>query len=61
MNIKKIVRNLFRSFGYEITKIGDLNLLPSLIYKYHHKDFFFIQIGANDGISFDPIYDVVKN
>ncbi|HOM64548.1 MAG TPA: FkbM family methyltransferase [Ignavibacteriales bacterium] len=60
MNIKKIVRNLFRSFGYEITKIGDLNLLPSLIYKYHHKDFFFIQIGANDGISFDPIYDVVK-
>ncbi len=59
MNIKKIVRNLFRSFGYEITKIGDVNLLPSLIYKYHHKDFFFLQIGANDGKSFDPIYDVV--
>jgi len=59
--IKKIIRNIVRKFGYEITKIGEVDLLESLVYKKNHDDFFFIQIGANDGRRFDPIFDVVKS
>lgn len=33
--------------------------LSQLFYKTLHDDFFFVQIGANDGISFDPIYELV--
>ncbi len=49
-----------RSLGYEISKIGDVDLLESLIYKNYHKDFFFIQIGANNGKRFDPIFEIVN-
>ncbi|RYE29766.1 MAG: hypothetical protein EOP48_32405, partial [Sphingobacteriales bacterium] len=33
--------------------------LEQLFYKFLHKDFFFVQIGANDGVRFDPIYHLV--
>ena len=36
-------------------KSGDLNPLEQLIYKYIDDDFFFIQIGANNGKRYDPI------
>jgi len=35
------------------------DILYSLIKKEHHENFFFIQIGANDGISFDPINSLI--
>ena len=40
-------------------RCSDFSPLEQLFYKFLHKDFFFIQIGANDGVSFDPIYDLV--
>lgn len=60
MSIKKVIRDVFRGIGYEITKVGEVDLLESLIYKQNHKDFFFIQIGANNGKRFDPIFNVVN-
>ncbi|PPD37082.1 MAG: hypothetical protein CTY18_01855 [Methylomonas sp.] len=59
MNIKKLVINLFHNYGYEISKFGQIDPLRSLIYKKHHDGFFFVQIGANDGKRFDPIYEIV--
>jgi FkbM family methyltransferase len=37
----------------------DFDPLAQLFYQKLHKDFFFVQIGANDGISFDPIYHLI--
>ena len=37
------------------------NRLANLIETNLVDDFFFLQIGANDGISFDPIYHLVTN
>lgn len=61
MSIKKIIRNIIRNIGYEITKVGEVDLLESLIFKKNHKDFFFLQIGANNGKRFDPIFNVVTS
>lgn len=60
MSIKTKIRNIIRRLGYDISKIGDVDLLESLIYKNFHKNFFFIQIGANDGKRFDPIFNIVN-
>lgn len=38
---------------------SEFSPLDQLFYKTLHPDFFFVQIGANDGISFDPIYNLV--
>lgn len=38
---------------------GDLNPLEQLFYKYIKDDFFFIQIGANNGQRYDPIYHLL--
>lgn len=60
MGIKTIVRDMARKMGYEITKIGEVDLLESLIYKKNYQNFFFIQIGANNGQRFDPIFKIVR-
>lgn len=59
MGLKTVIRNLARRLGYEISNIGDTDQLASLIWKKYHADFFFIQIGANDGKRFDPIFEIV--
>ncbi|MEY8768502.1 FkbM family methyltransferase [Francisella philomiragia] len=61
MNFKKTIKYIFRNMGYEITKLGEVDLLESLICKKNHKNFFFLQIGANNGKRFDPIFNVVKS
>ena len=38
---------------------GEFNPLEQLFYQRLHPNFFFVQIGANDGISSDPIYNLV--
>jgi FkbM family methyltransferase len=67
--LKKIIKRILNVFGLIILKkisfisnyrlISDFSPLTQLFYKNLHADFFFIQIGANDGISYDPIYDLV--
>lgn len=38
---------------------GDLDPLEQLFYKYINDDFFFIQIGANNGQRHDPIHHLI--
>ena len=40
-------------------KSGDFNPLEQLIYKYIDDDFFFIQIGANNGKRYDPLNHLI--
>lgn len=58
---KRFVRKLFHSFGYYIANLNGISYLEVLLYGYlqNKKKIFFIQIGANDGVSTDPIYNFV--
>ena len=43
------------------THVGNYwGLFELMIKKHLHKDFFFIQIGANDGVTNDPLFHVVS-
>lgn len=64
--LKKVINKILNKFGLIILRksiyinnISDFSPLTQLFYKNLHTDFFFVQIGANDGISFDPIYNLV--
>ena len=58
--IKPIVRDLIRRRGYRAFKIGPYSIFDfeSFLYRHLevHKTFSFLQIGANDGVMNDPIY-----
>ncbi|PID92057.1 MAG: methyltransferase FkbM [Bacteroidetes bacterium] len=63
------INKLLDSFGYSLYKKSfhekkyiekrDFRPLEQLFYRHLHPDFYFVQIGANDGVSFDPIYELV--
>ena len=67
--LKKIINKILNLFGLVILRklnfsnqyiqISDFSPLKQLFYKNLHADFFFVQIGANDGISYDPIFSLV--
>ena len=61
--MKRIIKDIFRIFGYHITKFGNTEImLESFITRYKKYDdkFFFVQIGANNGVRYDPIYRIVN-
>ncbi len=60
-NIIKHTKNIFRYFGFDALKLGNLDFLEFLIYTNYSPDFFFIQIGANDGVTNDPIYNITND
>lgn len=39
---------------------GDLDVLEQLFYRYLDNDFFFIQVGANNGKRYDPIHHLLS-
>ena len=59
------IRGPLRRMGYRLEKNERLTLFEPLLYarlqKVGVKDFFFVQIGANDGVSSDPIYRFVTD
>ena len=59
--LTRIARQLLRSVGIRLEAIEDTNFFQSLLYRRLalSPKFFFVQIGANDGISSDPIYEFV--
>lgn len=67
--IKKKIKQLIDKNGYQLFEKFFFNKhyqlksefypLQQLLYQKLHPAFFFVQIGANDGISFDPIYNFV--
>lgn len=69
MIIKNILLSIIKRLGLIILKETNFRKeyihkdkftpLSQLFYKNLHKDFFFVQIGANDGISYDPIYNLI--
>lgn len=57
---KKIIRRTANKLGYDVCRsfrywTDPPNLLDLAIRAMQHKDFFLVQIGANDGVSYDPI------
>lgn len=64
-----MINKILGKFGYILFRksflnkkyylIGDYNPFEHIFFKFLHKDFFFIQIGANDGVRNDPIYHLV--
>ena len=61
--IKIIVKRIFHKGGYLISSIDGEPFFESLIEKFlrNNNELFFIQLGANDGRRFDPVYEFVKN
>ena len=60
--LKQIFKNILNRFGYDIHRFENLPFFHSLLSSYIRKKgkLSFIQIGANDGISSDPLYRFVK-
>jgi hypothetical protein len=52
---------LLRRFGYRVERLDQMNFFEPLLYRRlaRNPSFFFVQIGANDGISSDPIHGFV--
>lgn len=65
--IKRLIsQKILRRLGYKVSKIGPYGVFDfeSFLYRYIAvtKHLTFLQIGANDGIMNDPIYDfIAKN
>lgn len=61
--MKVLIKNIFRKLGYHVTKVGNTEvLLESFItrFKRSDPDFYFMQVGANNGVRYDPIYKIVN-
>lgn len=66
MSLKTFIKSIFRSTGFDIVRfVPELNrpfaILPLLI-KDHiasGEPFFFVQVGAHDGIWDDPLHDLI--
>lgn len=57
----EMVRRALHRRGYRISRIGRFDFFQLLLSAYlrNNQSLFFVQIGANDGKSFDPIYEFV--
>ncbi len=58
MSLRKKLNKLLSNFGYEIIKKDRFKEFLSKEFN-KNENFFFIQIGANDGVKFDYLYDFV--
>ncbi len=59
--VKSLIKNSLSKFGYKITRKSnfDLSLDDVIDQMLGGDNFFFVQVGANDGVMNDPIYHVV--
>jgi FkbM family methyltransferase len=55
------LRWFFDKFGYRLQRVEHLNVLEPLLHRRLARapEFFFVQIGANDGVFQDPIWEFV--
>lgn len=56
---KNNVNQFLLRFGYELRALDNYRPLPRLLKRLNSSSAYFLQIGANDGVSFDPIYESV--
>lgn len=67
---KQLIRNILYRSGYELHKVGApssatpinvfLLVVQDLMQRTKAEDFFFVQIGAHDGLHYDPIRPFIK-
>ena len=67
---KKTTIKFLAHFGYEFVRIKDraetksINVLPLIVQDYIKRKtspgFFFVQVGANDGLRYDPMMPLIK-
>lgn len=60
MHLRKLLNQTLRRFGYELGKIDRFREVIQTEYE-KQGEFSFVQIGANDGVSFDSLYEFVCN
>lgn len=60
MHLRKLLNQTLRRFGYELSKIDRFREVIQAEYE-KRGEFPFVQIGANDGVSFDSLYEFVCN
>jgi FkbM family methyltransferase len=67
--IKKTIRKIFNSFNYSIRKYPNFNydkvnvfelIMDNYIFRHKDQSFYFIQVGAHDGLKNDPINRYIK-
>ena len=65
--IKKIIKSFLYRYGYEISRYDPVRDVPFNLLAFVLKDiiiktpdFFFVQVGANDGKMGDPLFDMIK-
>ena len=58
--VKNYIKGVFRKYGLRVSRIGPYSVFDfeSFLYRYLavHKKLTFLQVGANDGVLNDPIY-----
>jgi FkbM family methyltransferase len=61
--VRNIVKGFARRRGYRLASMDNLDLLETLLYFLVRRQnrFSFVQIGANDGVRFDPIHRFVTD
>src|SRR6266404_3618349 len=59
LGVKRLLKRRLGEHGYHVVRRGSCNALQFLLEEFleRQKSLRFVQIGANDGISSDPIYD----
>jgi len=58
--MRNLVNRGLEKVGYRIYRTTEMHPLDTVIRRRLHPDFFFVQVGANDGKQFDPIRDYVR-
>jgi FkbM family methyltransferase len=65
--IKQWIHSLLRATGFDIVRYANVPRDPFSVLDYvisaqltKSEHFYFVQIGANDGITFDPIHELIR-
>jgi len=58
--MKNLINRGLEKLGFRIAKTTEMHPLDTVIRRKLRPDFFFVQVGANDGKQFDPIRDYVR-
>lgn len=58
--IKQLILRLLHRINNRLDIIPFNQVLEYFIVKNLHRDFYFVQIGGNDGVTYDPLVDIIK-
>jgi FkbM family methyltransferase len=59
-SLKTLIKRALRSRGYKLVRVGDSNAVEFLLHRLiARKRITFVQVGANDGRTADPLFEFV--